>query len=438
MGNQQAWGHSSSTNPVSGLMGTFRIQHMRTFTSMDDLRTAVEDGSFDENHYLEAKQVLKTKSAKDKVELARDLAQFAFDGGTVVFGIAESKDVGDGGFSMAPMSLSSGMREQIEQIAQERCQPPLSVRVRILPESDAAESGCVVVEVPPSPRVPHMVDGKFPLRGESTRRFLNHSEVMLWASRANDARDDVRRLLEDHVARDPYTGGDPGTAHLFGIAVPLSSRHDGLPDSDEAPSLLLDSRNAHERRWRARFGRADKRSREMLGTTPLSRASEAHPRSGEIAVRSRSLHELATTGEEVSDETDLAEWSIDESGAVRIYDTGMAQRRVGQNGQQVYSTWSSAPVEIAGILVESARLSAERIGYRGEWGIGLAGSGLRGVRLRADETFFHPRHPVVDRDDFVKLILVSGSELESDPGAVLDELVRPLLRMLNDEGYLVP
>ncbi|PZO61241.1 MAG: hypothetical protein DI635_14945 [Pseudoxanthomonas suwonensis] len=414
------------------------IQPMRTFTSFEQVRTAIEDGSFDENHYLEAKQVLKTKTTKDKNELALDLAQFAFDGGTVVFGVAESKDVADGGFSMTPIPLSSGVREQIEQIAQERCQPALPVRVTTLPEADGAKSGCVVVEVPPSPRVPHMVDGRFPLRGETTRRFLSQSEVMLWARRASDAEEEVRRLLEEHVATDPYTQGDPGTAHLFGIAVPLSSRYDGLPSSDEAPGLLVDARNASARRWRERFGPADKRSRELLNTTPLSRANEAHPRSGEMAVRSRALHALATTGERDFDETDLAEWSVDEKGTVRIYDTGMAQRRFGRNGESIYGTWSAAPVEIAGILVESARLSAERIGYRGEWGIGLAGTGLRGVRLRAHEAFFYSRYPVVDRDGFSKVIIVSGHEFESDSGAVLDRLVRPLLRMLNDEDYLVP
>lgn len=409
---------------------------MHTFTSFGQVRTAVEDGSFDENHYLEAKLLLKTKTAKDKIELARDLAQFAFDGGTVVFGVAESKGV-KGEFSMAPIPLASGIREQIEQIAQERCEPPLSVKVTILPESDGAENGCVAVWVPPSPRVPHIVGGKFPMRGEATRRFLGHSEVMLWARRATDAEDDVRRLLEQHVELDPYTGDDLGTAHLFGIAVPISSRHDALPSSREAVELLGDARIAHGYRWRERFEKADTRSREMLGSTPLSSASEAHPRSGEMAVRSRSLHELATTGDEPADETALAEWSVDERGTVRVYDTGMAQRRVDRNGESIYGTWSAAPVEIAGILVESARLAAERIGYRGEWGIGLAGTGLRGVRLNAEDPSSRSRFPVVDRDGFSKVILVSGFELESDPGAVLDRLVRPLLRMLNDEGYLL-
>lgn len=151
---------------------------MRTFRTIAEIQEATEDGSFDENHYLEAKTLLKTKSNSDKDELARDLAQFAFDGGTVVFGVRESKSDPEDRFAVAPFELPANVREKIEQIAQERCQPALAVRVREVRSEQGAEEGCIVVEVPPSTRVPHMVAGKYPFRGDSTRRHLNDAEAL--------------------------------------------------------------------------------------------------------------------------------------------------------------------------------------------------------------------------------------------------------------------
>lgn len=409
---------------------------MRTFSSIEQIEEATRDGSFEENHYLEAKTILKTRSSSDKDELARDLAQFAFDGGTVVFGVSEDKSRSEGRFAVNTFDLPTNVREQLEQIALERCQPPLSVRVRELRSDDSPGKGCIVVEVPPSSRVPHMVAGKYPSRGDSTRRYLNDAEVRMWIVRSEEAHERVSRELQALVARDPYVDQSPRAGHLFGVALPLTSRHEGFLEGHELHQHLNDALNAFATHWRDRFDPADNRSRVMFRQTSLSSVSQAHPRSGEAALRSQALFDLESGGDGSPVEERLAEWSMDSSGGIRIYDAGLSVRRKGPQGNLVHAIWSDAPVEMLGILVESARLSGERIGYHGQWGFGVAWTGLRGAQRHPGEVFMDPT-PVVDRDEGSLQHVTSSLELQEDPAGVLDRLARPILRMIGDEDYLV-
>lgn len=240
---------------------------MRAFRTISEVQDATADGSFDENHYLEAKTLLKLKSSSGKDELARDFAQFAFDGGTVVFGVHEDKSDPENRFSVTPIELTANVREQIEQIAQERCQPPLPLRVKELRSDLNAGMGCIVVEVPQSSRLPHMVAGKYPFRGDSTRRYLSDSEVRMWIARSEDLHERVDRELCELVVRDPYAERARRAGHLFGVALPLTSRHDDLPERGDLHPLLHSALSEFEIHWRERFSRGDSRIRTLTRST---------------------------------------------------------------------------------------------------------------------------------------------------------------------------
>lgn len=409
---------------------------MRTFGTIADIQTATVDGSFDENHYLEAKTFLKTKTSSDKDELARDLAQFAFDGGTVVFGVREHKDNPEQRFSTEPFGLGANVREQIEQIAQERCCPPLAVQVREVRSEEDSGVGCIVVEVPPSSRVPHMVAGKYPFRGDSTRRYLNDSEVRMWIARAEDVHERVEREIQVLTSRDPYANRSPRAGHLFGVAMPLTSRHDDLPDQRDLHGMLSSAASGFQSHWSDRFGRGDQRGRGLSGSTALSTVRELHTRSSEYVLRSQRLSDLESGRSNDPGEEHLAEWAVDTSGAIRVYDAGLSVLRPGRQGDLVNAVWSEAPVEMLGILVESARLSGVRMGYHGQWGFGVAWTGLRGAQMRPEDAF--ARFSVVDRDEGSHRHVASALELREDPMDVLVRLAHPLLRMLGDEDYLYP
>lgn len=409
---------------------------MRTFRTIAEIQEATEDGSFDENHYLEAKTLLKTKSNSDKDELARDLAQFAFDGGTVVFGVREYKSDPENQFAVAPFELPTNVREKIEQIAQERCQPALAVRVREVRSEQDAQEGCLVVEVPPSTRVPHMVAGKYPFRGDSTRRHLNDAEVRMWIARSEDVHERVDRELCELVARDPFVGGSRRAGHLFGLALPLTSRHDDLPEQRELHPLVREAATAFGVHWRDRFGRNDRRSRQHGESTALSTVTFTHPRSGEYALRTSALTELESGSGDGPKEENLAEWSVDTSGAIRIYDAGLSTHRMTPRNEEANLVWLDTPVELLGILVESARLYGEQISYHGQWGFGIAWTGLRGARLHTPDLFRST--PVIDRDEGTYQDVINAYELSETPGDVLIRMARPMMRMLGDEDYLYP
>jgi hypothetical protein len=54
-----------------------------------DLQAAVDGGLFEESHHLDLKKAPNSKG--DNKELARDLASFAVDGGTLIIGVQENK-----------------------------------------------------------------------------------------------------------------------------------------------------------------------------------------------------------------------------------------------------------------------------------------------------------------------------------------------------------
>jgi len=59
--------------------------------SESDLATAIDAGVLAETHYQDIKREVGSKPGERK-ELARDLAQFALDGGKLIIGIDEDKD----------------------------------------------------------------------------------------------------------------------------------------------------------------------------------------------------------------------------------------------------------------------------------------------------------------------------------------------------------
>lgn len=99
-----------------------------------DLQAAVDGGLFEESHHLDLKKAPNSKG--DNKELARDLASFAVDGGTLIIGVQENKDSRT--FELAPQPLN-GLPEKIEQVARTIPDPPLTVLTEEI--SSAADDG---------------------------------------------------------------------------------------------------------------------------------------------------------------------------------------------------------------------------------------------------------------------------------------------------------
>lgn len=406
---------------------------MHSFESVAALESLLESGEFEENHYLEAKEVLPLGSKGKNIELARDLAQFAIDGGALVFGVAEDKQ--ERSFSLAPIPLESGLVEQVEQIAQTRCEPPLSVQARALPAHEGdPRLGYLVVSVPPSTRAPHMVDGKYPARGNATRQFLSDAEVRALVGQTEDVKGRTRTTLEDWVNSDPYTDGSPRTAHLFGVAVPLAYRVEQLVSKQEAQQLFWDAQGAYLDRFQNRWPQADQRTHWQAASN-WQILHHLHPRADSWAIRTEPLQEYASNGTPPQHEHYLAEWSISNPGVIRLYDAGLSDHRESPQGDVVHAAWPRHAVDFAALLVESAHLWAKQNEYRGEWGFGLAATGMHGARTEPMNLY---RSTVADRDRAGTVQVVSGHDLATNPNPTVDTLARGVLATYGETHWIEP
>lgn len=73
-----------------------------------DLAAAIDAGVLAETHYQDIQREVGSKPG-DRKELARDLAQFALDGGELIIGIPEDKDARTWTLAPPPLAGLSGI-----------------------------------------------------------------------------------------------------------------------------------------------------------------------------------------------------------------------------------------------------------------------------------------------------------------------------------------
>lgn len=385
------------------------------YASEADLRAAIARGDFEENHYREAKVIVEGSSRGTNKELARDLAQFALDGGTVVFGISEDKAARS--FALAPFQVEAGVVERIEQIALTQCQPPLPVTPRFIPadEQDDPQLGYVVVEVPVSPAAPHMVDGKYLGRGHATKRYLSDSEVRgHHASRAADLEVADRRL-NDLIAHDPLATEEGRNAHFFAVAIPLGA-------SSAAVAADADRELAHTVYL---AGCAGVQTSELMLSSYLTafRVRGA----GCVLASYASLgddDQLAGLTDDEKQRSRLdgtAEFGVRHDGGVWAYHSRLSKK----DGQQK-TLFPDHLVQGVRIVVAGAAAWARIRQFHGSWSLGVAATGLAGAKaIDPGWTMM----PILTDQDFRRTTQATTAELTSDVDAVVARLTDRFLAM---------
>jgi len=190
--------------------------------SVADVQAAIDDGTLGERHWLDVKESVGSSDGAKK-ELARDLASFANDGGGLIIGVAEDKQTS--ALSIVPVELA-GFPERVDQVARSRCDPPLYVQCHPLADPANITHGVLLVEVPPSPLAPHMVDGAYHGRGDKTKHKLTDAEVASLHARRTARQLTGEQLIAREVARSPILPNDQKLSHLFVVAQPLASPPD--------------------------------------------------------------------------------------------------------------------------------------------------------------------------------------------------------------------
>ncbi|MFJ8871277.1 helix-turn-helix domain-containing protein [Streptomyces sp. NPDC102473] len=387
-----------------------------------DLQAAIDGGILEENHYLDLKEASGSTKGANR-ELARDLASFAIDGGTLVIGVREDKESRT--FELAPQPLH-GLPEKVEQVARTIPDPPLNVTTEVI--ETASGAGYLIIHVPASPAAPHMVDGRYLGRGDKTKITLTDPQVLELHARRNAAEADVLGLLQQEMDDDPLLdSGDQ--SHLFLVAQPSAGRRDLLLSLIEPPD------------WSARLARLIRRaeaSAELamalrgVGITPdLGLAYRGQRRAGGIACCSDSLGDGRLYMPSTRHSTqDVIELQMFEDGGLRIYQSRFSDS-IGSPPEQMLLP--AAAVVLTRQLLEVVRLVSDDVGYFGNWSFAVGASRLRGrashLGLRAwvcvEST---PRYT---KDTYQEATGATRAELTNAAGAVTRRLLGPLLRSLN-------
>lgn len=389
-------------------------------TSQTDLQAAIDSGLFDETHRLEAKKLVEPGKGANR-ELARDLASFAVDGGTIIIGIDEDKTAGT--FSLAPQPLQ-GLTERVESVAYTIPDPPLSLVVDSIPSGAGDGTGYLLVHVPASPSAPHMVDGRYLGRGEKQKRYLTDPEVARLHALRRRVDLDVRTVIEGEIQRDPFPA-DGLHAHLFLVAEPTAPR----------PEMMVSTLDRED--WRESVvGLLEKAAAESLGigdfSPGLRDAHDLHRRAGGVAACAYGLTAARTPNPDASNaEVYALDIEFLHDGGLRIFMGRLSdtmRRHSMDTAREV--VFEVAAVRFVRHLIKLVTLVADTTGYLGSWGLGFAAVGLRGSPSHTTANNWMASHEgsAYDRDDEIRVTVATYPELQQHPGHVTDRLVGRFLR----------
>jgi hypothetical protein len=376
-----------------------------------DLEAAALAGVLDEGTgVLELKRQLNSGKSSN-LELARDLASLAIEGGLLLVGVDEARD----GEPARPNPVAlDGLPERIEQVALTRCDPPLTVRTEVIPSRDDPAIGFVAISVPASAAAPHMVDGRYWGRGARTKRQLTDREVEHLHDRRRRLADDAAEHLDSFVQLDPIPDDDHG--HLFLVGVPLGASPDLLvPLFSEAESW---QRALHD------FVRGSQKALAIgqsfapdfpeLGvqnTIPGGWALSTWPLDGAAPRANRALSV-----------------ELDERGLVRVFCGRATDRRRPDDHYQLIFERLVTVMAIRTVLLAAA--VANDTDFGGRWAFGIEITGIKdAMSWIAAERFLGGRSYRDDR--YRRLTAADTTELDVEPRHVAERLVASLLRTMD-------
>jgi len=395
-----------------------------------ELASSIDAGAYpSERTWIDFKRRLYPENPADRegrakvsLELAKDLASMAVFGGYLVYGVAEDKT--NHLFTVDPMSLPVGIHETIDTIARDRITPSLFVTPHLVSDPADSTRGFLVVEIPPSPEAPHMVESVYWGRSETGKVRLTDAEV----ERLILARG--RRVECLHEAMLATVGADPAPSaqdcHFYFTAVPTT----GWPD------MFVDY--ARDRQSRRRLFQISNRlvneiARESNGQerpaiaydNMISDWRSQKVAAGWIATRTS----WATSGGRAV--------GVDDNGTIRYVDLGASGNfSVGititfvRELDTLFGTWD--------MLRFVAALSDET-GYRGTWLFGVSFENIRGHTSQVNNPalgFIGGTDTAWETAAYSQTTRATALEVREKPTLIAGRLLRQLLRGLGTEALL--
>ena len=404
-------------------------------SSEADIESMIKEDLLRETHFLDMKREVEHAPGARK-ELARDLAQFALDGGSLLIGVSEDKP--NRTWKLTPQPLE-GFAERVEMIAHALTDPALFVTTHIIPSQQDSTRGYLFVEVPPSPLAPHMVDGAYYARGDKARIRLSDAEVLRHHAARSDMTQIADSLLDEEIARDPLTGADGASnGHLYLIAQPLTA------PKDIARGFVHDKPSEVYQLIMSVDEQMDHRLRQY--SPSLTHASTSVIRARGVARCSHSLRngrkftpDLPSTDADAesvrravnSAEARMLDIELGEDGSVRVLVGRMTDTIESQSQEQpIDLIFDGLAVAYSIRLVHWTRTLGERTGYFGSWTFGIAATNLDGLQSALSYNNFRGTWPHYDQPTFRETTFASHTEMRERPHDIVERIVGPLVRGL--------
>ncbi|MGX4710485.1 AlbA family DNA-binding domain-containing protein [Rhodococcus ruber] len=377
-----------------------------------ELQSALTSGLLEETHYLDLKRELASGRGGSK-SLAKDLAAFAIDGGVILVGVDEGED-GTRPPTLVPQP-TGGVSERVEQIARMAVSEPLRVQTTVIPSSEPSK-GYLVIRIPPSPRAPHMVDGRYYGRGDKTNVVLSNEEVLRYHQRLlhdrSDLQAEARQLLDDI---------DPEIPLFAVLADPIGARDD----------FLVELAEAHD--WETRVGELVRRAGHGAkgpDYPPHVRGAGFQRRAEGVAVTD-GMHDDVR---QFDGDGRALELVFHESGRLTLLSeraTVMYARPVHPPRPERKAIFEELIVDKVEMLVRVTAEVARTAHYQGSWRFALTARGLKGgvSYLRVDD-FGRFSGAEYTADVYARETEAALSDFIDDPNTVVQALTMPLLRGL--------
>jgi hypothetical protein len=378
-----------------------------------DLSLAATEGALEERHKIDVKREIPPGDSGNK-ELAKDLASFAIDGGRLIVGIDESA-----GFALTPVDLK-GLGDRIDMVVHSRIDEPLDVEITTIRTAADPDRGYLVVEVPVSPRAPHMVDNRYWGRAEKGKFPLGDALVTQLIERRAQWAIEPARLLDESIARDPIARASQKNAHMHIVAIPV-------PRGDEMMLPVFSGRD-----WQMDLNRMliEARKGEGLFSPNIGSAT------GYFTTTSRgwacaNKERDAAGALDPRQENFFIEVEVAENGP--IYVRSCRATDYAYQGRKCV-----IEVAVLGLPHEVVKLSdvlSKAVAFSGSWDFAIAITNLRGAisYMRPQRMHSVMDSPAYDTDEYRTSTRASAQEIRARPGVIVNRLVGRLMRAIGIE-----
>jgi hypothetical protein len=384
-----------------------------------ELRNALDQGILKERHTLDFKSALPPGRGANK-ELAKDLAQFAIDGGVLIIGVDDNDKSAPP--KLTPVDLND-LKERVDNVARSIPDPPMHVDTDEV-QIAGTTTGYLFVKVPPTPYEPRQVDGVYYGRGDTTRYRLSAVEVERCYQLGLRIQRDINALLDQAMQQDPWSARRH--AHLFGVAQPVSPRSD----------LLLRALGTTPQAWHEFLHTRIRNQPPSQFWPDLPRAADVSRRAWGWALSTLEMPGRVVDQSDQYRETGLLDLEVREDGGLRLV-CGGASRPVNPGVTQVEIVMDLVIVGLTKRLVMAAAAVAAVADFSGRWDLGIAVIGLGGLRRHRVGVFDSDAVPYSE-DDYRETTRATHEQLTQQPDSVVDELTGRLHRGLGGGPEIVP